>query len=133
MGYEVSFKSRIKGPISDGRIHDHVAEYEADVAEELAEHGEDIVRARLRQVLRNPTGYYESNIQTRQISSTRWEVHDDDIVYGPWLEGTGSRNSPNSIFPGYHTFSISAEMLKRRRGGIARRVLRRHRSRGRLT
>jgi len=27
----------------------------------------------------------------------------NDLPYGPWLEGVGSRNSPVTIFPGYHS------------------------------
>lgn len=131
--WEISFKGRVKGPISDGRIHQHVDEYSADVAEALAEKGEELVLLRLSNVLRHPTGYYESHIDTRPLSATKYEIHDSGVIYGHWLEGTGSRNSPVTIFPGYHTFSIVAEQLKRKRGGIARRILRQHRSRGRLT
>lgn len=130
--FEINFRSRTRGPITDGRIHQHVAEYEEDVAEALADKGEEMVLSRLGHVLRHPTGYYESHIDTRPIGVHRYEVHDSGIVYGPWLEGTGSRNSPVTIFPGYHTFSVIKEQLKRKRSGIARRILRQHRSRGRL-
>lgn len=132
-GFEIRFKSRSQGPISNGSIHDHVADYEEDVAEALADAGQRLMLARLAKVLRHPTGYYESRIDTRQIGHNRFEVHDSGIVYGPWLEGTGSRNSPVTRFPGYHSFSIVEEQLKRKRGGIARKILSQHRSRGRLT
>jgi hypothetical protein len=122
----------VQGPISSGAIHDHVDDYSADVAEALADEGKEMVHKQLRRVLRNPTGYYESHIDTRPLSSTRYEIHDNDMVYGPWLEGTGSRNSPVTVFPGYRTFRIVEENLKRKRSGIARRILRQHRSRGRL-
>lgn len=130
--FEIKYKSRIKGPISDGSIHRHVADYEADVAEALAEEGQSLMLRRLSQVLRNPTGYYESRIDTKRRSHNRYEVHDSDVVYGPWLEGTGSRNKPRPGFPGYHSFSVVEEQLKRRRGSISRKILREHRSRGRL-
>lgn len=132
-GFEMRWDSRLRGPISSGQIHRHVAEYEHDVAEELAEESERMILKRLGQVLRHPTGYYESRIDTRQLAANRYEIHDSDVVYGPWLEGTGSRNSPVTIFPGYHTFQTVEIAMKRKRGNIGRRVLRRHRSRGRLT
>lgn len=131
--FPIKFTSRIKGPISDGSIHRHVAEYEEDVAEALADEGERLVLKRLSQVLRHPTGYYESRIATERTGHNRYEIHDSNVVYGPWLEGTGSRNKPRPGFPGYHSFKIVEGQLKSKRGSIGRRVLREHRSRGRLT
>lgn len=130
--WEVKFQGRVRGPISDGRIHDHVADYSHDVAKHLAELGEELLLYRFGHVLRHPTGYYTSHIDTRPLSPTKYEVHDSGVVYGHWLEGTGSRNSPVTIFPGYHTFAVVREQLKRKRGNVARRILRQHRSRGRL-
>lgn len=129
--FEVHFKGRVSGVISSGRIHQHVDEYSADVAEELAEESENQLHLRFKQVLRHPTGYYTSHLDTRQLSSTRWEVHDSDMVYGPWLEGTGSRN-PVTVFKGYWTFQFVERLMKKKRGSIGRRILRQHRSRGRL-
>jgi hypothetical protein len=133
MGYEVSFKSRIKGPISDGRIHQHVAEYEEEVAEALADEAESLVLTNLMTSIRNPTPDYWTRIRTRKLSSNRYLVHDGGVVYGPWLEGTGSRNSPVTIFPGYASFERAEAELKRVRRNISRNILREHRSRGRLT
>lgn len=130
--FEVRYTSRLRGPISSGAIHDHVADYENEVAEALAEESEDMVLNRLSHVLRHPTGYYESRISTRKLAANRYEIHDSGVVYGPWLEGTGSRNSPVTVFPGYHTFQTVKMAMKHKRKNIARRILRRHRSRGRL-
>jgi hypothetical protein len=33
-------------------------------------------------------------------------------VYGPWLEGVGSRNFPVTRFRGYHAFRVAAQELK---------------------
>jgi hypothetical protein len=106
--------------------------YSHDVAEALAENSQDAWVGNLQRSIRHPTPYYWTQIDIRQVSSTRYEVHDHDIVYGPWLEGTGSRNSPNSVFPGYWSLARAKETMKRRRGGIARRILRGYRSSGRL-
>lgn len=130
--WEISFNSRIRGPISDGRMIHDVEAYEHDVAEAIADAAKDTWVHNLEGSIRHPTPYYWTRVAAREVTSTRYEVHDHDIVYGPWLEGTGSRNAPNSIFPGYHSLARAKESMKRRRGGIARRILREYRSRGKL-
>jgi hypothetical protein len=129
----VEFKSRARGRITDGMIFHDVAAYEHDVAKALGEEGEKIVLRKLRKVLRHPTGYYESKIAHREISENRYEVHDGGVVYGHWLEGTGSRNYPATIFPGYHTFEEAELELKKKRSSVARRILKEYRGRGLLT
>lgn len=82
----------------------------------IAVEGVNRVKARLRQVLQNPTGFYESNIQVERREVYRG-VTDGGVIYGPWLEGTGSRNK-TTRFKGYKTFrtvkqglDADAEML----------------------
>lgn len=129
---EIRFKSRVGGPISSGRMQKDVAAYEHDCAREIAEMAEGVWVHNLEGSIRHPTPHYWTRIDTRELSPTRYEVHDHGIVYGPWLEGTGSRNAPNSVFPGYRSLARAKEMAKRRRGGVARRILREYRSRGKL-
>jgi hypothetical protein len=42
-----------------------------------------------------------------------WEVHDSGIVYGPWLEGEGSRNK-TTPFKGYRMFRKVATQINRK-------------------
>ena len=130
--WEISFRGRSRGKITTGEMDREAAAYSREVAEELAEESQDTWVDTLQRSIRLPTPYYWTQIDIRQISPTRYEVHDHDIVYGPWLEGTGSRNSPNSIFPGYWSLARAKVTMERRRGGIARRILREYRSSGRL-
>lgn len=55
----------------------------------------------LDQRLRHPTGYYEAHLMVERMAPDRVEDHDQRMIYGPWLEGTGSRN--NAVFPGYRS------------------------------
>lgn len=128
--WEISFKSRVDGPISSGRMARDAAMYSHDVAEELAERGKDQWVDNLQGSIRNPTPYYWTRIAVRPITSTRYEVHDHDIIYGEWLES--GAYTPRTIFPGYFSQARAVETLKRRRGGIARKILRGYRSRGKL-
>ncbi len=79
--------------------------------EALAQEGVNRVKSRLNQVLRNPTGYYESNITIERRSTYRG-VTDSGVPYGGWLEGIDPRNR-TTRFKGYHTFRIvQASMAK---------------------
>jgi hypothetical protein len=134
VGYHISFRSRTHGPISSGMIHRHVRDYEKDVARELAEQAEGTWLFKLDMRLRHKTPYYTTQIDKRPIAWNRWKVHDNGVIYGHWLEGTGSRNAPNSIFPGYWSLrDTKAELgVGYRRREVAEEVLEKHQARGRL-
>lgn len=87
------------------------------INETIAQEGVDRVRARLSQVLRSPSGYYQSQIavQRRQIYRGYW---DNNVVYGGWLEGTSSRNA-STRFKGYHTFRLVKQTLDNDAVGLA--------------
>ena len=84
--------------------------YRNALSHKMAEDAKRRVLEILSGVLRHPTGRYESEIR---IDGGGAEIHVNDgtIVYGPWLEGDGSRNSPNTKFPGYHTFRIAGQQI----------------------
>jgi hypothetical protein len=134
VGYHISFRSRASGPIESGAIHRHVRDYEKDVAEELAEDAHAAWLDRLNSRLRHQTPYYTTQVDKRQVAWNRWKIHDNGVIYGHWLEGTGSRNAPATIFPGY--WSMRDTKAEFGRGGqryaIAERVLSQHQARGRL-
>lgn len=121
-GFRVDTKIRKKGPIFENptaRI-----EVFLGVAEErVAQEGKNMVLQRLEVVLRNPTGYYESRIQTERVGEV-WEVNDTRrVLYGPWLEGTGSRNS-STRFKGYRTFRTVRQELDSKTPAIIRPLIR---------
>lgn len=99
------------GPMFNGMagpIIDHGCnEAEQDVAEDA----ERMIRARLGRVLRFPTGRYMSHIHTVRRGGIS-EVNDRGIIYGHWLEGTGSRNFPKTRFKGYFTFRLVAQQVQ---------------------
>lgn len=124
-GFQIRVNTNASGPMFDGRAARAAAEYTDQVQYRIATTAEDMVRARLRTVLRNPTGYYESRIAVER-SGPGYRVHDGGVIYGPWLEGTGSRNSPVTRFPGYATFRRTKALIDRQAPGIARDLLRRY-------
>ena len=108
----------VSGPIFDGRAENALLMYGHDVGQHVADTGKSLVRAHLAAVIRHPTGRYEAGVHTdRQANDVA--IHDADVVYGPWLEGVGSRNAPVTRFAGYHTFRIVGQELDRIAGRMA--------------
>lgn len=115
---------RRSGPLFDGRARQAVQSYARAAEKAVAQEGARMVRRRLHQVLRHPTGYYEGHVAAEMVND-RWEVNDDGVVYGPWLEGTGSRNR-TTRFKGYATFRRTRALLDRQSAQIAQRELPRY-------
>lgn len=109
------------GPMFNGLAHHLVAVYLEHLKEKVAQEGDNRVHNRLHEVLQHPTGYYESHIHTdRQVNDL--VVTDTPVVYGPWLEGVGSRNA-TTRFKGYFTFRTVAQQLNRDVPAIAEEEL----------
>ena len=70
----------------------------------------------------NPTGHYRRSIHGDLASSLHGRIHDSNVVYGPWLEGVGSRND-TTRFKGYAIFrNVKQGLIKKGRDFLARRV-----------
>lgn len=113
---------RTSGPLFSGeaaRVLDRMTE---EIATEVAKVAEQDVRTRLGQVLRHPTGKYRSRIRSAVESQGRVVVDDQRSVYGPWLEGTGSRNA-KTHFKGYATFRKTLQQVQGKSGAIAAQVV----------
>lgn len=108
------------GPFFDFRARRAVKRALQESQHDIAGRGVDLVLLRLGTVLREPTGYYESEIQTERVGG-EIAVTDGDVIYGPWLEGVGSRNR-TTRFKGYFTFRLVHQQLEREAGGITERV-----------
>jgi hypothetical protein len=120
MNIEIKQKSRIFN-----KAHTKAVATRAVTAanEALADEAYRRVRARLSQVLKNPTGYYESRIQVTRGTQMRG-VDDGGVVYGGWLEGVDSRNK-TTRFKGYRTFRTIKQEMQREKGRIAEPIVRR--------
>lgn len=93
-----------------------------DVEKAIAERGEQAVEQHLGRVMRNPTGYYLSHVHVVR-EGPGYAVTDDNVIYGPWLEGVGSRNSPVTRFPGYRAFRRASQLMDREAQRIADRII----------
>jgi hypothetical protein len=105
---------RASGPLFDGTASALVQRYTQAGGEEVARWAEQEVHRVLEQVLRNPTGYYQSQVRVNLVSNDSFAITDGGVVYGPWLEGVGSRNYPVTRFHGYSTFRRVAQRVEQR-------------------
>ena len=79
----------------------------------VADLAETRVRTHLSTHQRIQSGFNVSHVQVRNISSSLTQVQQTNAVYGPWIEGTGSRNK-TTRFKGYWSFrTVSSEMNQR--------------------
>ena len=111
----------VSGPLFDGRAAGAVEAFLDDARRAVADQGANDVRAELGRVLRNPTGFYQSRVTTNAAAGTN-VVTDGGVVYGPWLEGVGSRNQATR-FKGYATFRRVTARLQDKAADIAAREL----------
>ena len=128
-GISVSYHGRL-WTLPGGAVHEAIA----DSAKELVAEGEGRVIDNLTESIYSHggahpdrykvTGHYRRSVNGRMLDSLHGEIHDSKVVYGPWLEGTGSRNA-TTRFKGYAAFRRARQELERIKTGIIQRRLRR--------
>lgn len=113
----------LHGPIFSEAASEIINRYIDDVLDRMSEVAVDDIQNRLDDVLVAPTGFYRSQIRSDRATHSR-VITDSNVIYGPWLEGVGSRNYPTTRFKGYSTFRYVTQGLKAKAGPYAEGVLR---------
>lgn len=115
-----SARVEYRGPFFEAAHRNRVLrDLQRDIEEDVAQASVDLVQQLLDAVLKHPTGYYRSRIKANR-SATGTLITDSGVIYGPWLEGTGSRNR-TTRFKGYFTFRRAQMILPQKAHAIARR------------
>jgi hypothetical protein len=91
--------TEVRGPLFDGTATRALERLANDAAQRIAEAGLNDWHAALGSSIRVNTGRYESTLRSSNLDGGRL-LGDGGMVYGPWLEGTGSRNE-TTRFKGY--------------------------------
>jgi hypothetical protein len=99
----------LSGPVFDGRAAAWTKQAVADIRHDVGEHALDVWQAGMDATFRVNGHVYESFAHVVDdgpdtLVNDGWGVT-NDLPYGPWLEGVGSRNFPVTRFPGYHNLS----------------------------
>jgi hypothetical protein len=128
MALRIYTRIHTQGPIFDARAERIFADFSEDLEEEGAEWALADIRRTFHTRFKQPTGYYESHVH---ISNTALGTAVEDggangPVYGPWLEGVGSRNAPVTRFRGYHAFRSAANRLQQRIENMGERLMNRN-------
>lgn len=105
------FTVRTSGPVFDGSFAMEMRRAAQEIEQELGDQLVERIQERLDTVLVNPTGFYRSQIRAEPRGEIT-VVNDSGVVYGPWLEGVGSRNK-TTRFKGYSTFRKVAQEFDR--------------------
>lgn len=120
-----------RGPFFDSRRTRFTDEFCEDLAREVAEHAETLWKRGMIQSFKQPTPIYWHTTQV--ITSGNTAVTNDGgrtrgLVYGPWLEGVGSRNK-TTRFKGYFNLRKAASQTRTAIRRIATPLLRGYYSR----
>lgn len=100
------------GPVFTGQVRRDLRDELGDIKKDVADDGERMVEQRLGSVLKNPTGFYQSQIRTEQFTRDGDQmITDGGVVYGPWLES--GAYSPPRRFRGYQTFRRVRDRLQK--------------------
>lgn len=122
---EIDVAVTFEGPLFDGSAQRAMPGIVDDVSRSLGTEGHRRVLAGLDATLRRPTGAYRSRIALYGPVSGQSRVHDNRGIYGPWLEGTGSRNA-TTRFKGYRNFRTATQQLQQAAPYLAADVIARH-------
>ncbi len=104
-------KIEYKGPLFDSRGKLILKRFEKDAENEIAEDINRKLHMMFGRFFKNQTGRYASRVRPNDRGDGV-TIDDGGIVYGPWLEGTSSRNM-TTRFKGYHIFRRTFETEER--------------------
>jgi hypothetical protein len=109
----------VRGPLFSGAAKGIIdGAIKASIRELVAE-SETMVKVQLYPGHGLVTGHYRRSIHGEIIDSRHGRVNDSKVIYGPWLEGTGSRNTGR--FKGYSMFRKTVQTMRRRAPGFVQK------------
>jgi hypothetical protein len=112
------------GPLFDRRANEVMRAFLLDSEREIADEGADLVRyygqGSFRYLSSVPTGRWGKSVHVSRTFGSF--VVRENVIYGPWLEGVGSRNA-TTRFKGYAMFRRAAQTLGIQAHAIAERIL----------
>jgi hypothetical protein len=114
----------VKGPVLTGQAGVVVTQLVDDIVDRVAAYAIERVQHNLDGSIKNPTPYYETQIQITNVGRDR-SVNDRGVIYGSWLESGGSR-AQTTRFKGYQSFRRAAQSTEQAAQGLADSAVRRY-------
>lgn len=109
----------ISGPLFSGGAPEVITMALEDMVREVTELGVERLTTSFPTGVPVKTGNYRRNINPT-IAGMTGRIDDSQVIYGPWIEGTGSRNQ-TTRFKGYSTFRRTAQWLEEQVPIVARK------------
>ncbi len=110
------FNIDVTGPLFDGRATKALTESTEAMSQAVAVAGQRHIRtigaSQFRYEKAPPTHFFVNHVEVDQTSDGHI-VHADQVIYGPWLEGTSSRNQ-TTRFKGYNLFRKAKQDIEAR-------------------
>jgi hypothetical protein len=100
----------VSGPFFDYRAEVIMVRGNQRIMRTVAEEADARVEILHKAFFRMPTPFYWTRVHA-EPRRDYWVVTDGGIVYGHWLEGTGSRNR-TTRFKGYRSFRLAAQSIR---------------------
>jgi len=103
----------VAGPLLEGRGPAILREFFDDATKLVAERGREEVSKRATSRPRHPTGAFARSVVVKQFGRSRAiNATYPGVTYGPWLEGTSTRNA-STRFKGYRLFKLTRGRLRK--------------------
>lgn len=100
----------LRGPLFNGLAEQALRDLRDEIVHDVTAQARAEWMTNLNVSIKNPTPYYETQI-TMQVQGPVGVVHDRAVVYGPWLEGTSSRNH-TTRFKGYASLRRAVQAMQ---------------------
>jgi len=111
-------RSALYNPQQADRI---MKKIESEMMDDLAVFGYEEIRVWMDVFFKTQTPYYATKVTWDRAGRDR-VIHDQGVIYGPWLDGSGSRNA-TSRFKGYPHWRRTKQYLD---GPEAQRIVDRY-------
>ena len=113
----------LSGPFFDERADGIMQDLQHEAVTTVGQQAYADVMTNLDTSIRHPTPYYETQVRTENLGDSV-KVNDRGVIYGPWLEGVGSRNK-TTRFKGYFSFRRAAQSVQEQVPKLMRSVVER--------
>lgn len=110
MGQLIDIEVHGTGPLFDGRAKPIIDDWLNETVDDLAVKGLDQIQFWMNVYFRDQTPFYATQVIHERAGEDQ-VIHDQGVVYGPWLAGIGSRNA-TSRFRGYPHWRKTVQYLE---------------------
>lgn len=122
--FKVEIQADVTGPLADGSADNALQDWAAATAKALGDEGVQLLRDFPMNKTGRARGGFQENLKVLQNGPVARIPAPmiRGVTWGPWLEGTSSRNE-STRFKGYHLFRKTRQELQKRAPEIGQREL----------